>query len=75
MENHRNVGSKLSFEKLRLIRDTEIEFFNVSIVNIFTFYMYNDIKKTLQVKCLHDNHFVSVKWRICFTVSLNTCTL
>lgn len=47
MENHRNVGSKLSFEKLWLIRDTEIEFFNVSIVNIFTFYMYNEIKKNV----------------------------
>lgn len=45
MENYRNVGLKFFFEKLRLIRDIEIEFFNVLIVNIFIFYMYNDIKK------------------------------
>lgn len=47
MENYRNVGLKFFFEKLRLIRDIEIKFFNVLIVNIFIFYMYNDIKKTL----------------------------
>lgn len=47
MENYRNVGLKFFFEKLWLIRDIEIEFFNVLIVNIFIFYMYNDIKKML----------------------------